>query len=415
MSKNNFTTNILIYLFLYISLLTGFFLNEDLVGGFQKDFEIHKMLVSNLFNNSFIYGLLNYDIYYVPHSPIYIIYIAILKKILLSYDIVRLINLHICLILPLTVALIIKLKFNKKKFNDPIFLLPTLFFISPFFRSGSIWIDDNIFALIFFTISTYFYLKFEDDLKKTINLFMSILFMAVAAYMRPVYCIFSIYFFIRILLFNLNTKTIIEYIIFNIILSLPAFYYFFILDINKWAFQYLNRENFFTIIFLTSSVIGFYLLPFIYFYIKKVKKRIFNLKNIIFIFIMILINFIFFEYNRDYSGGIFFKISNILFNSNYLFYLISSLILFFLFFIFKPKSLKDILDLLLITVLFFLEIDGVIYHETYDPLLLILIISLFKNPIFLNVINSFSLKYYSFIFIYYTLFLLTFLVRKLYL
>jgi len=69
----------------------------------------------------------------------------------------------------------------------------------------------------------------------------------------------------------------------------------------------------------------------------------------------------------------------------------------------------------LITVLFFLEIDGVVYHETYDPLLLILIISLFKNPIFLNIINSFSLKYYFFIFIYYTLFFLTFLVRKLYL
>ena len=43
---------------------------------------------------------------------------------------------------------------------------------------------------------------------------------------------------------------------------------------------------------------------------------------------------------------------------------------------------------MILFLLFSLEIDGVIYHETYDPLIYILIFLIFKN----NYINSFVKK-----------------------
>ena len=38
-----------------------------------------------------------------------------------------------------------------------------------------------------------------------------------------------------------------------------------------------------------------------------------------------------------------------------------------------------------------LEIDGVIYHETYDPLIYILILLLFKNNLFIKYIDRFNI------------------------
>ena len=67
--KNNY---LIIYFFsLYLSLITGFYFNEDFAGGFEYDFRIHEGLIKDLFNDSLIFGLLNYDRNYVPHSHFY--------------------------------------------------------------------------------------------------------------------------------------------------------------------------------------------------------------------------------------------------------------------------------------------------------------------------------------------------------
>ena len=81
-----------------------------------------------------------------------------------------------------------------------------------------------------------------------------------------------------------------------------------------------------------------------------------------------------------------------IFNDNIIFFVISASSLLILFHIFGKKiSFKNI-DILIIIILFLLEIDGVVYHETYDPLMYILILSLFKNKI----INKFILKLNSY-------------------
>jgi hypothetical protein len=147
-----------IYFFLYLSLIFGFCINEDFAGGFIKDYDLHFDLINKIFNKSIIYGLLNYDIYYVPHSPLFILYLIVIKKIFVFDFLLRLFHLHLSLLIPFFIYLSIKIKYKIINYDLKL-LLPAIFFLSPYFRAGAIWADDNIFSLIFLSISIFFLLK----------------------------------------------------------------------------------------------------------------------------------------------------------------------------------------------------------------------------------------------------------------
>ena len=386
------------YIFLYLSLLVGYYFQEDFTGGFKMDLETHNMLIQNLFDKGIAFGLLNYDIYYVPHSPIFIIYIIYLKKIFIFEDIYRLINLHFSLLIPFIVGLSLKVKYNLKK-GDIRYLLPSIFFLSPYFRAGSIWTDDNLFAIIFLCISVYFFTKYEKKKYNFNNIIYCTLFLAICCYFRPIYSIFSIYFFINFF-FNLRlSKKLAYYILLNLLLSFPAFYYLYILNINKWAMSYLFRENIFTLVALASSVIMFYFSPFILKDYKLVIKKLSNINSIIFYFFILILIFIFFEYNRTYSGGIVLKFSYLVFSNYYFFFFASSLCIVLLYILFFSEKKKIIFsDIIVITILFLIEIDGVIYHETYDPLIFILIFLIIKNTYISSFIKNLNLKKFLILF-----------------
>jgi len=400
--KKNFL--IIYYFLLYLSLIIGFYFNEDFAGGFEYDFKIHKGLIKDLFNDSLIFGLLDYDRNSVPHSPIFIIYLIFLQKIFVSEEFFRLINLHIILLIPwlTTVCLKIRYKFNN---NDFRLLLPSLFFLSPFFRAGAIWTDDNIFAIIFFLISILYFIKYERNKTEFKYIVFCSFFLALASYFRPIYCLFSIYFTI-IFFINLKlSKKFLYYILINILFAFPAFYYVFILEINKWAMYYIFRENFITHFSLSSSIIFFYFFPFIYDYIFKNRFKIINIKNLIISFIFILLLISFFKYDRSYSGGIFLKLSIFLFSNYYLFFVISTLSTLIIFIIFfKDKKNVINLDVILIIILYTFEIDGVVYHETYDPLIYVLILLLFKSEIIKQFVNSFDKSKYLVLFTFLSFF-----------
>lgn len=394
----------LYYLILYLSLLVGFYYGEDFAGGFKYDLQTHKMLLDNLFNKNLSYGLLNYDIFYVPHSPIFIIYLLFLKKIFIVEEIYRLINLHFSLLLPFFVGLSLKVKYRLKK-NDIRYLLPSIFIFSPYFRAGCIWTDDNLLAMVFLSISIYFFVKHEKDKGNIKNVLISAFFLAISAYFRPIYSILSIYFFLNFFLNLKISKKLLFYILLNLFLALPAFYYIFILEINKWAISYLFRENIFTILSLSSSIIVFYFLPFIIKDYKSIFKLILNKKNYLFYLIILSLVIYFFEYNISYSGGIVLKFSNLFFGNNYFFYLISSVCILLIYSIFFSKIRdKNFFDLILIIILFTLEIDGVIYHETYDPLIYILILLLLRNKFFTNYIEKFNMGSFSILIIFLSVF-----------
>ncbi len=410
--KDNFL--VIYYLLLYLTLLIGFFFGEDFARGFKYDYQIHQNLIKDLFNESITYGLLNYDENYVPHSPLFIIYIVIFQKIFVYEEIFRFINLHICLLIPALSGLCLKYKFNLKK-NDPIYFLPSIFFFSPYFRAGAIWTDDNILALIFFSIALFYFIKYEKDKSKTRYVIFNTFFFAICCYLRPIYCIFSIYFLVVYFNNFKFKKKFIFYILTNLFLAFPAFYYIFILGIDKWIFTYLFRENIITPISLGSTLIFFYLFPFFIRDILKRKNELLNLKNLFIFGIVFILLLLFFDFERDYSGGIFYRLSNVIFNNNITFFIISSLSLIILFLIFGKKTSFKNIDILIILILFSLEIDGVVYHETYDPLIYILILSLFKSEIIKKFILELNLNKIILLYSYLILFYISSVLRTFFL
>ena len=395
--------NFYIYLFLYLSMYLGFFYNEDFAFGTIRDYLVH-IDAANLMRQDIIGTFLKYDVLEggtIPHSPIFILYFMSIQNFF-GETVSRLINMHFILLIPYFAYLSLKLKFNFDK-NDLRNLLPVIFFISPYFRSGALWIDDNVLGLTFLTISFYFYLKFENSKNKEISLiFLNVLFIALAAYFRLIYCIFGIYFFLNFYQQLGLTKKIFYYIIFNLILSAPAFYYIVILGIYEWFTPWFFRTNNTTTFSLALSLIFFYSIPFILCNFQKLKLIIYEKNIFIFSIIYLILLLLNFNFEIPYSGGIFFQISKLLFSNNYFFYFISFLSFYLIFLIFKKFTAKNflVLDLILLILLIFMEIDGVIYHEAYDPLFYILSFLLIKNTLYADTIKNLSIKSLSYFFIF---------------
>ena len=85
--------NVLLFSFLYISLIIGFILDEDSAGGAIQDYDFH-LGVRDFFLEDTIYGLKNYLETNAVHSQ----YLSSLKYLLfLGEDFGRLIYVHLCL------------------------------------------------------------------------------------------------------------------------------------------------------------------------------------------------------------------------------------------------------------------------------------------------------------------------------
>ena len=146
-------------------------------------------------------------------------------------------------------------------------LISLLLLLSPTVRSLAIWPDSHLYGLIFFLISVFWYLKFLINKNKFIYIFLNILFLAIASYIRPSFCLFSIYFtFNYYKNFNLNYKFYLIILI-NFLLALPAFYYLFILDIMFLTSNAVSDINLYirlnpaNKLLIISSIIFFHLIP----------------------------------------------------------------------------------------------------------------------------------------------------------
>jgi len=379
----------IVYILLYFSLLVGFYFNEDFALGYINDYYGGKQTVS-LFEKDFVKTLLNFDKFTTSHSPIYYIFVLFLEKISFNETISRLTNLHASLLIPYFFYLCLKLKYKFQK-EDLRSLIPCIILFSPYFRSSSIWIGSENISLLFLIISFYFFLKYESNKEKYFAyIFLNVFFLGCAAYFRPVYSVLSIYFVLRYYLDLKLSAKFLYYILINALLSFPALYYVFILDINFFSlhinhkFELFRFVNQFSICF---SIILFYSIPFLLININNnLKLAIFRIENIILSIIFTYLLIFYFNYNAPYGGGIFYKFSLLIFGNNYLFYFFSliafNLLLAVLFF---NNNIKDkISDLILFLVLIFLEPDRFIYHETYDPLLYFIFFLLIKSRIYLN-------------------------------
>ena len=245
--------------------------------------------VVKAFSNDFSNTFLNYDDYGQRHSPIYIIFLSALVKLGLSLDFIRLIHLHFSLSLILIFYSCLKLRF-KNTDRTLLRLLALFIFLSPTFRSLSIWPDSRIPGLIFFVLSMYFFLKFIlSDKKEKKFAWLSSISIIISSYISPNFSIFfnffCFYFFKK-----LDFSNFLFLIFASFFASIPMLYYVFILDINFiTAGKTLGSDgvatslnlNLSNKILIISSIIFFHVLPFLNFIIFYKKIILFFKKKII--------------------------------------------------------------------------------------------------------------------------------------
>ena len=136
----------------------------------------------------------------------------------------------------------------------------------------------------------------------------------------------------------------------------------------------------------------FYLLPFIIqSSINKFKEDqkfidFYNPKRFIFSLIAVIILSFFFEYNSNVGGGIFLKLSKIIFNNYIPLFLTSFLGIYFLFY-FCEKNFHNIL---LVTLLLITFSSGFfIFQKYFEPMFFIIFLTLFdKEKILLSIRNN---------------------------
>ena len=406
LKDNPYKKTIAFFFFLYITLIISFFLGEDSTGGAFRDYHNHTF-ASEAFASDFFKTFYEYDSYRTRHSPILIIFLSLFEKIELPDIFIRLIHLHICLILPFLFYKCLTVKFHEidKKI---LFFLSSLIFLSPTFRSLSIWPDSRLLGLILFTLGVYYFLKFEESKNFKFAIY-NVIILALSAYISPNFSVFSVFFLLNFVFnYGIFSKKILSIIILNLVLALPAFYYIFILDVNfllkSAAIGVEENErlfnNLFNNVLISFSIILFYLIPFLFFKIIKT-NNIFDIRNILISILIFSICVYNFDYNYSYSGGgIFFKVSYYLFQNNYLFYLIS----FFAILVIFSLISKNYLNILLIITIIFNNPQYTIYHKYFDPFLLIVCLTIFSFSLDLKKI--FITKNYIFIFIYFLAFLI---------
>ncbi len=406
LDKNIYKKEIVFFLILYTSLIISFFLGENSTGGAIGDY-INQKRASQAFASEFLKTFLEYDTYGTRHSPILIIFLSLFEKIKLPDVFIRLIHLHLALFLPFIFYKCLSVKF--KEIDKKILLfLSCLIFLSPTFRSLAIWPDSRLLGLILFVTSIYYFLKFEESKNFKFAIY-NVIFLALSAYLSPNFSVFSIYFFTKFVLnYGILSKKIFYIITINFVLALPIFYYIFVLDVNfllkSAAIGIEENEkiifnNLFNDILITFSIIFFYLIPFIFLKIIRI-KNIFNLKEILISISIFSICVFYFDYNYFYSGGgIFFKVSNFFFNNNYLFYLISFFAILFTYTLISEKYL----NILLFVIIILNNPQYTIYHKYFDPFLLIAFFTIFSFNIDLKKI--FQAKNYLLVFTFFLFFL----------
>tara|TARA_B100001121_G_scaffold122633_1_gene107498 strand:+ start:553 stop:1812 length:1260 start_codon:yes stop_codon:yes gene_type:complete len=367
--------NIYFFSVLYASLLFGFGFDENLNLGSKPDWYGGNFPAIRDFSENFYKTFLNYDNYNHRHSPVYLIFLSFFSRAGIDFDVIRFLHLNISIILIFLFYKCLTIKFKSADKNI-LFLLSISIFLSPTFRSLSIWPDSRIIGLIFFTLSVYEFLKFDQ--KKNIKYYYkTIFYLILSSYISPNFSVFIIFYY-----FYFFNKLVIKHIYYSFLFclacSLPALYYLFILEVNFLIAHTpgasLEKKvsldfNFSNKVLIISSIILFHLSPFLI--NKKFLKEIikFSKKNFIIVLIFLSLNIYFFDYLIAFTGGgIFFQISNFIFNNNIIFYFFSFLSLLVIFYFFR----YNIYNVILYSILVLSNIQNTIYHKYYDPLIMII-------------------------------------------
>lgn len=419
--KENYTY--LFFLFITLSILSfffGFSIDENSAGGGKGDFGNTWRNLQTFKNNSLldalkITSLGDSSTFQSSRLPGVYIFHKFFNPFTENTLQFRLSVFLFSLLVP--ISFYYALKINFKKIN-PIYaiLISSLIFLSPYFRTSAIWGNEENFGLLTLILSYIFlqlYLKEKFISKKFIFLNLLCLFSSLCIYFDqklsfvPAICFFAIMIGSKKNFDKFYSTTI--YIIF----ALPVFYFFYLWEgimppVDAESRGVLKGNLYFQHIGYSMSIIAFYLAPLMLL-IKGIFK--FNLKYFLtnellwfyFLIFIYIFYFIFiYEINSEIflGKGVFFKLSEILFDNSFIqkiflsFIFIISCLLILVVCNFKYNNIFIFSFLILLSIIYW-----PVLQEYFDPLILILFFTFFKNEIELNE------KFMSFIFIFFSFFL----------
>ena len=155
-NKNLFYSRIAFFL-LSITLIIGFFFNEDSAGsgGFIADFNNTWGYVEVLKESFFVLPSK-----WVMHTPLHFIILSKAYMLIENQYLIRLTFCIISILLPFLFYLCLKINYPNENKNN-LLTLASLTFLLPSFRAGAIWANDHITALFFFSIISYFFFKMD--------------------------------------------------------------------------------------------------------------------------------------------------------------------------------------------------------------------------------------------------------------
>ena len=383
--------NIFFYFILSISLFFDLFFNIDTAGsgGFIVDYDSTWPLVENP---------LAYKANLDFKFPLHYYIASIIYKIVNDKEIVRFVYCLLAIPIPYLFFLCLKVKFKKINLNN-LFLFSLIIFLLPSFRSAAVWPNTHITGIFFFLVALFYFLKWETkkEFKKlNVEIILTIFFMSLTVYSRQIYAMIFFYFmiiFFRKLSFTFFLKT--SFIVG--LFALPGIIFVIILPrILQVTFEFKLYNS----LLVNSSIISLYLIPFfaiIYFFENKLnlfKGKIFALLTIV---TFVLICAFFFDYNYLMGGGYFIKLSKIMFNNFYIFYL-TSIIGFFFIYILSKESIEN----LILNLIILLSISAfIIFMKYFEPMYIILLFLLFKTKL-----TNIFLKKNKYIYFYHLYFLI---------
>lgn len=405
LKRSNYILITVCVLITLVSFILSFVFIEDSLGSAYRDYKFHEEFFFKFaddFSRTFSeYGSANK----ARNSPIFFIIVSQLLN--LGFDVEYLKYLNIIFVIGIMFFFLrsLELIYQNIRIDTKILFLCTLI-LSPTIRSLTIHPYPLLWAINFFIISIYFYLKFlksKNNKMKFKNAFFSILNLSIASYFTPNFAVFILFYFIKFLSeFKITTK-ILFLCLFTFLFSLPALIFlvwkdFYLFQNSGYDVTYFEKLNPANKLVIISSIIFLFIIPAVKF--VKISRKSFDLFNLEFLLIMAVffLSIYFFDFKNGAGGGIFFQLSNLIFTNNY--FLFS--IFFITIFIFYLLKIYNFDNILIFFILIIYNLQYTIYYKYFDPILLFVILFFMKFNKNIFEINVLGKRY----FIFYLMFLI---------
>jgi len=396
----------------FFSFIAGFILRENSAGagGISGDFYlIWKNL--ELFKNGILDNL-NSQEYNDSRTPLAYILHVLFNPFIETQNQFRLSVLFISMLCPIVFYLTLREKYKNIDISLAV-LISSLILLSPYFRTTAFWGLGENYAILFVLISYLLFQKINFvsahvNNKKIFFLFLLTLSSSLCVYFDQKLLIIPFVVFISII-FNkkINNKIKILLICFYLILSIPLLYLIFlwgsILPPDAQSSRQVGvKFNIFNIGY-ASTIISFYLIPFLFFQKEKfidIFINFFKKENLLY-FVLFLVYLFFvlffadFSNVRTYGQGVVHKFISLFWtdiNLKFVFTLLAFFISWIVLCIFLKNRILD-----KIIIYYFLIVSFFIYpvfQEYFDPIIIILIFTFFQKKIVINFKNISILTLY---------------------